>query len=118
MKILIVDDNPKIRHLIKSMLETQVSQIDNIFECDNGMEALDIFKKTLPDWVLMDIAMEPLNGFITSESIFKSYPEAKIAFVTQYDETTYREEARKIGVRAYVLKEDLLDIPGLIRNIL
>jgi len=118
MKILIVDDNPKIRHLIRSLLETQLTEVEKIFECNNGLEALDLFEKNLPEWVLMDIAMEPLNGFTASESIVKSHPDTKIVFVTQYDEYMYREEARKLGARAYVLKENLLDIPGLIRNML
>ena len=118
MKILIVDDNPKIRQLIRNLLENQLTEVEKIFECENGVEALDLFAKNLPDWVFMDIDMKPLNGFTASESIVKSHPDTKIVFVTQYDELIYREEARKLGACAYVLKENLLDIPGLIRNII
>jgi len=118
MKVLIADDNPKIRRLIKSIIKTQIADVDIIIECENGAEAIELYDQTEPDWVLMDIAMEPLNGFATSHSIFENHPDAKIVFVSQYDESEYREEAKKLGARAYVLKDNLLDLPGLIRNLL
>ena len=118
MKVLIVDDNPRFRELIKSIINTQVKDIDSILECENGPDAIEVYNQVAPDWVLMDIGMEPLNGFATSHNIFENHSDAKIVFVTQYDESAYREEAKKIGIRAYVLKENLLDIPGLLRNLL
>ncbi len=118
MKILIVDDNSRIREVIKSLLQTQGPVTATIFECANGPDAISFCEKVIPDWILMDIAMEPLNGFFTSNLICKSHPGIRIIFVSQYDEPEYREEAKNCGALAYVLKENLLDIPGLIRNIL
>ena len=118
MKVLIVDDNQKIREFIKSIIKSQIADVEIIMECENGVEAIKVYDQTIPDWVLMDIAMEPLNGFATSHGIFENHPDAKIVFVSQFDESAYREEARKLGARAYVLKDNLLDLPGLIRNLL
>ncbi|UCF65133.1 MAG: response regulator transcription factor [bacterium] len=118
MKVLIVDDNPKIRRFIRSIIQTQVADVDNIIECDKGMDAIEIYDQIIPDWVFMDIAMQPMNGFETSQNIFQNHPDAKIVFVTQYDEYAYREEAKKIGARAFILKENLLDLPGLMRSLL
>lgn len=117
MTILIVDDNPKIRTHLKILLERHLTEAFKILECADGGEAIKIYGRTHPDWVLMDVAMEPMNGLIAAEQIIKSHPEAKIMIVTQYDDTEYREAARNSGACAYVLKENLLDIPGIIKSV-
>ena len=117
MTILIVDDNPKIRTHLKILLERHLAESDKILECGDGGEAIKMYDITNPDWVLMDVAMEPVNGLIATEEIIKSHPKAKIVIVTQYDDTEYREAARNSGACAYVLKENLLDIPGIIKSV-
>ncbi|MBN2366852.1 MAG: response regulator [Calditrichaeota bacterium] len=118
MNILIVDDNARIRQAIRSLLQNHLPDATTIVECSNGPDAISLCRENLPDWILMDISMEPMNGFVTSHNISKYHPGARIVFVTQYDEPAYRQEAKNCGGCAYVLKENLLDIPGLIRNIL
>jgi DNA-binding NarL/FixJ family response regulator len=117
MTILIVDDNPRIRTHLKILLERHLSESDKIFECADGGEAIKMYDITDPDWVLMDVAMEPVNGLKATQAIIKSHPRAKIVIVTQYDDTEYREAARNSGACAYVLKENLLDIPGIIKSV-
>jgi two-component system response regulator DegU len=76
-----------------------------------------MYEKEAPDWVLMDVAMEPVNGLIATESITRLHPEAKIIIVTQFDDPEYREAAINAGASAYVLKENLLEIPYIIKSI-
>jgi len=117
MKVMIVDDNPRMRSHLKMLLERHLSETDVIFECSNGGEAITMYEKEVPDWILMDVAMEPVNGLTATETITRSHPEAKIVIVTQYDDPEYREAAINAGACAYVLKEDLLDIPGIVRSV-
>jgi len=117
MKLLIVDDNPRMRNTLKTLLERQIMEIEAIYECDDGNQAIELFEKTRPEWVFMDVAMEPVNGLTATERISHRHPETKIVIVTQYDEPEYREAARDAGAYAYVLKENLLDIPGIIRSV-
>ena len=117
MTLLIADDNPRMRNTLKTLLERHIVGIEAIFECADGNQAIELYEKTRPDWVFMDVAMEPVNGLTATGRISHSHPEAKIVIVTQYDEPEYREAARSAGAYAYVLKENLLDIPGIIRSV-
>ena len=105
---LIVDDNIKMRSAIQKMLKAQLkNKITRIIECENGKDA-----------TIMDIKMPVMDGLEASRTILKSNPEAKIIILTQYDDPEYYELAQKIGIKAFVLKENLSDISTLIRNIL
>lgn len=117
MTILIVDDNPRMRSHLKSLLEKHLSESDRILECSDGTEAIMLYNQTIPDWVVMDVAMEPVNGLTATQAIIKSHPTARIVILTQFDDVEYRETARESGARAYVLKDNLLDILGIIKNV-
>ena len=118
MKIMIVDDNRKMRAFIHKFLCIHLKDAPEVCECDGGAEAIRDFPNEQPDWILMDLKMEPVNGLEASRSILKQYPEARIIAVTQFDEPVYREEAQDCGIRAYVLKENLSDIPVLLKDLL
>ena len=114
---LIVDDNIKMRMAIQKMLKTQLTnKITRILECENGKDATELYIQHKPEWTIMDIKMPVMDGLEASRTILKSYPEAKIIILTQYDDPGYYELAQKIGIKAFVLKENLSDITTLIRN--
>ncbi|MBN1352068.1 response regulator transcription factor [candidate division KSB1 bacterium] len=114
MKILIVDDNPRMRATLRKILERYLKNIEAIQECSDEAEAVGFYKDFKPDWVLMDIQLEKGNGLTATKMILELDPAAKILIVSQYDESAYREAAKNIGARGYVLKDNLLDIPGFI----
>ena len=118
MKILIVEDNSKMRDLIHKTIVQGLKDVDTVHACRNGQEAIDQYEIFKPDWVLMDIKMETVNGLTASQKIREEHPDAKIIILTYYDDPLYRESAKNFGVRAYVLKENLSDLPALIKNIL
>ena len=104
MKILIVEDNPTIRRLIRSIV---TDLAEEIHECSDGSEALAAYDARRPDWVLMDIKMKELDGLAAARQIKAAYPDANIVIVTNFDEADLREAARAAGAKAYVVKEDL-----------
>ncbi|MEJ2616132.1 MAG: response regulator transcription factor [Ignavibacteriaceae bacterium] len=114
---LIVDDNFKMRAAIQKILRAQLkNKITRIIECENGKDAAELYFQHKPEWTIMDIKMPVMDGLEASKTILKSYPEAKIIILTQYDDPEYYELAQKIGIKAFVLKENLSDISTLIRN--
>ena len=116
---LIVDDNIKMRAVIQKILKANLkNKITRIIECENGQDATELYNKHKPEWTIMDIKMPVMDGLEASRNILKSHPEAKIIILTQYDDPGYYELAQKIGIKAFVLKENLSDISTLIRNIL
>ena len=117
--VLIVDDNIKMRAAIQKMLRVQLkNKITRIIECENGKDAIELYVQRKPEWTIMDIKMPVMDGLEASRTILKSYPEAKIIILTQYDDPGYYELAQKMGIKAFVLKENLSDISIVIRNIM
>ncbi|HEY0048885.1 MAG TPA: LytTR family DNA-binding domain-containing protein [Pyrinomonadaceae bacterium] len=103
LKILIVDDEPLARGIIRRMLETD-SRIQSIAEAEDGDEALETIRSNAPDIVYLDIQMPGANGFELLDQIrqLKSAAMPLIIFVTAYDE--YALEAFEFYALDYLVK--------------
>lgn len=110
MKLLIVEDNPIVRQIIRRMA---VGIADEISECSDGIDALAQYAAEPPDWVLMDVRMPRLNGLQATRQIKAAFPAARIIIVTSFDEMGMREAAQQAGACGYVLKENLTDLRQL-----
>ncbi|MBI1764570.1 MAG: response regulator transcription factor [Acidobacteria bacterium] len=111
MMILIVEDNP----LMRAMLRETVSEFaDTIIECADGDEAFAAYQTNLPHWVLMDIQMARVDGFTASRQIKARYPAANICIVTAYGDARTRRQAAEVGAVAFVLKENLEELKTLL----
>jgi DNA-binding NarL/FixJ family response regulator len=113
MKLLIVENNPSVRRVIRSVVATIA---DEIYECDDGADAAPAYAAHKPDWVLMDIAMKNVNGITATKLIKDQYPDAKIIIITNFDEPDLRESALQAGACGYVLKENLLEARRLLQD--
>jgi two-component system, chemotaxis family, chemotaxis protein CheY len=113
MTILIVEDNPLMRAMIR---ETVSEFADAITECSDGDEAFAAYQACLPNWVLMDIQMPRVDGFSATRQIKTTYPEANICIVTDYGDAETRQVAAQVGATAFVLKENLDDLRTLLRS--
>ena len=114
VKILIVDNDPAIRRLLASMLARLAPQI---VECDDGARALDAYEAHRPDVVLMDVAMGAVDGISATALLTSTHPGIRVVMVTNYDDPYLREAAAEAGARGYVLKENLVELPGLLRRL-
>ena len=108
---MIVEDNPQMRRLIKSLVGDLA---ESVCECEDGCEALETYNQHRPDWVLMDIKMRRMDGLTASRQIIACYPHANICIVTDYGDERTRAAAHLAGACAYVLKEDLYDVRAVI----
>src|SRR5436309_11905006 len=64
--ILIVDDEPRIRDMVRMNLEMEHYRV---IEAANGLEALEQLRENLPDLVVLDVMMPEMDGFETLRSI-------------------------------------------------
>ena len=107
MKLLVVDDDPEIRRLIAVVLAPLAPEI---VECSDGAEALAAYAIHAPDVVVMDIAMQQLDGLAATAALLAAHPEARVVIVSNYGAADLREAAARAGASGYVLKEDLRDL--------
>jgi CheY-like chemotaxis protein len=111
--LLIVDDNKKVRRMIRSLVEDLDGEI---FECADGAEAVSACKMHQPDWVLMDVNMKPMDGLTATRKIKRFFPETKIVIVTDHSDKETREAAIKAGADGFCGKEDLMSLRDLISS--
>ena len=107
-KFLIVEDNAEMRRALLQLL----SDLGEVYECEDGLLAFSAYSAQRPDWVLMDIRLGQANGIQLTSEIKAAYPDARIVMVTVYDEEELREAARRAGACGYVLKENLAELLG------
>ena len=115
MKLLIVEDNPSFRRLLRSVVAPLAEEV---FECADGSEALAAYIAhhfSGADFVLMDIEMKGMDGITATKQIVAAYPAARIIIVTHHDDNHLRAAARASGTCGYVLKENLLELPRLLQ---
>src|SRR5829696_1094594 len=109
--ILIADDNPDVRRMIRSLVE----EIDaDLAECSDGGAAIEAYDNLLPEWLLMDINMLPVDGLTALRAIRAKHPEARIIIISQYQDARTRDTALAMGAYAFVGKEDLMSVRELI----
>jgi len=111
MKVLIVDDNEKVRLLLRDHLPASA---DEIFECADGVQAFALFVKHLPDWVLMDQDMPRMDGIAATRAIIAEFPTAHICMVTAFDDEELRLEAFAAGARGFVNKSNLFELEEML----
>ena len=112
MTLLIVDDDQRMRSLIRSIV---ADLVDSITECGDGLEAQRCYAEQLPDWVLMDVMMPEVGGLEATRQIRASDPAARIVMVTGHENESLREAAASAGACAFVLKDNLLDLRQVIQ---
>jgi DNA-binding NarL/FixJ family response regulator len=103
IRILIADDHPVVRKMVRSTLE-QVPRFEVCGEAHDGAEAIKEARKLRPDVVVLNLNMPVLNGFAAAREIKTTIPESAIIILSSEVDHRLIDEAKKIGVRAYVAK--------------
>ena len=100
---MIVDDDPLIRDVVRTVLEDGSYELE---EAASGEEALRLAERRPPDVVLLDVMMPGMDGFEVAERI-KGDPKLKAALVvmlTAKDAPEDRRRGMKCGADMYFTK--------------
>jgi len=114
MRILIVDDQPKVRAMLRALLAGMDLEFD---EASNGSEAVERYACVSSDLVLMDVRMPVLDGIAATRRILASDTGAHIVVVTDYDDEDCRREAMAAGSRAFFWKGDPMALRAYVRQL-
>ena len=100
-RVLIVDDNKINRMVTRRVLERQHAEV---FEAQNGEEALALTQKSHYDLILMDINMPGMNGYETSKEIRAFDKEIPIIALTAAEAEYIRKKAKEYGMNDVITK--------------
>jgi two-component system LytT family response regulator len=100
MKVLIVDDEPKARSLLRNIITEYTQGIEVVGEAASVNEAVKIINKLQPDLVFLDIEMPNENGFALFD--YFDVPPFETIFCTAYSQ--YALQAFEVSAIDYLLK--------------
>jgi DNA-binding NarL/FixJ family response regulator len=103
INLLIADDHTMFLQGIISLLE-QEPNITVIDKAVNGIEALEIIKKGVVDFIILDISMPEMDGIELSKILKKQHPDVKILIVSTHSNVMIVSRLIRIGVNGYLLK--------------
>ena len=99
--MMVVEDNSRARRALTACMSLQAG-IKVTAEASNGLEAVSLINRQVPDIVLMDVQMPVMNGLEATKIIKKNWPTIKIIVLTMYP--NYQSEALSAGADAFLVK--------------
>jgi two-component system chemotaxis response regulator CheY len=97
-RFVIIDDAVFIREILRNIAESQGGHC--VGEAENGREAVELIKKTLPDLVFLDLVMPIRNGLEILEEIKVVWPDLKIVVCSTLDQPEILDKLKTQGVDA------------------
>jgi DNA-binding NarL/FixJ family response regulator len=117
-RILIVDDSPLIRRLVRTCIETQVGW-RVCAEAENGREAIQLAQQCHPNLIVMDLSMPVMNGLEAAKVLRKLMPSVPLIMFTFFSTCNLERQALEAGYRKVILKtERLEELVSSIRSLL
>ena len=101
-KIMIVDDSKMIIKVIQGFL--QQYHIEIVGTASDGREAIDMFKKTDPDIVTLDITMPEIDGLTVLEEILKIKESVKVVVISALSDNATALKALRMGAKDFIPK--------------
>jgi DNA-binding NarL/FixJ family response regulator len=103
MRVVIAEDHTLVRAGMRLLLES-IPGIKVVGEAADGEEALRLIRDTLPDCVLMDLAMPRLNGLEAIRIAKIEFPTLPIIVLSMHADEAYVSKAMSAGADGYILK--------------
>jgi CheY-like chemotaxis protein len=100
-QLLVVDDDPDIRQMLKAVLEAHHFAVAT---AANGRQALELVQADVPDGIFLDIRMPVMDGFRALEAIRREHPHLTIIMISASPNGDIAEKARVGGANGYLPK--------------
>ena len=101
-KILLVDDNDLMRTLLRGILRSESCQV--VGEAKNGLIALDLIERVLPDVVFLDVMMPEIDGLEALQNIKEKHPEIRVIMITGNPSVENVQESIQGGASGFIVK--------------
>jgi len=100
--VLIVDDYPAVRKILRSLLEKLCSVV--CIEAVNGLDAIAKAEISRPDLIILDLGMPEMNGFDAATVLHKTMPQVPLFMFTSHDVRKVESQAASVGICAVFSK--------------
>ena len=104
IRVLLCDDQALVRSGFRMILETR-EDLEVVGEAEDGVQALELARRQLPDVVLMDVRMPRLDGVEATRRLVAAGSEARVLILTTFDLDEYVFEALRAGASGFLLKD-------------
>lgn len=104
LKLLIADDEDMIRRGVAKYIKLHTDRFSQIYEAENGQEAIDLLLRYRPDVVLLDVQMPLKNGLDVMAESDRAGLHPVTIILSGYDEFAYARKALQYGAKEYLLK--------------
>ncbi len=104
MKILVTDDSKMARKMVIKTLTVNIEGDIEIFEAQNGQEALDLYKELSPKIVFLDLTMPIMDGFTALEKIKEFDNNAKVVVISADIQKLSMDRVLQLGAFNFVKK--------------
>jgi YesN/AraC family two-component response regulator len=101
VNLMIVDDSSRARLALRAFLSLQAG-VRIIAQASNGLEAVDMIRRVVPDVVLMDMKMPVMDGLEATRIIKRNWPGVKVIILSMYSD--YLGEAILSGADKFLVK--------------
>lgn len=101
--ILIIDDHPAFRMIVKLQL-TQLLSIEEVIEADNGQTAVELARQCKPDLAILDLDIPRINGLDVIPRLKLAHPPIRVMVLSGHDPATFAPRAMRSGVHGFVGK--------------
>ncbi|OLF12030.1 DNA-binding response regulator [Actinophytocola xinjiangensis] len=112
LRVVLADDQDLVRAGFRVILGTE-RDIEVVGEAGDGLAAVELAVRLLPDVVLMDVQMPGVDGLEATRRILGEHPEVRVVILTTFDREDYLFEALRSGASGFLLKnaspEDLVE---------
>jgi DNA-binding NarL/FixJ family response regulator len=108
IRIIIVDDHKLARECLGQLLGFD-ARFTIIKSCDNGHDAIQEARQLHPDIMLVDVNMEPLNGFDVVKGVMETHPTTKIIGISVNNLAAYAIRMMELGAKGFITKGTTFD---------
>ena len=105
-RLLIVDDDPRFRDLMKQLL-LDAPEFEVVGEAHRGSVALDVLREVEPDVVLLDVNLPDTNGFELAPQLVGEPGAPAVVMTSSRGDEAYARLAEEAGASGFVPKHDL-----------
>lgn len=108
LRVLLVDDHELMRQGLRSILERE-ERVEVVGEAASGREAVELARTLAPQVVVMDVAMQDMNGIEATRQVRSACPGVKVIALSSHSDSRYVTAMLDAGASGYVLKANAYD---------